>query len=399
MPEIATKHSRAGVRLSALRRRLAALGMPHLALALLVALDGALLLRPYVGSVRADIVRLWRQGGGAILEGLHVLALPGALFAASLIVMAFGLALRARVAWAITILLLLAGALLMLWRHNQPAGALYYTLALAMLLLAYWRHFDRSSLAASSLFAVLSVSSLLVYATFGALYLGEGFSPGIRNIGTAFYFAVVTMSTVGYGDITPHSPAARLFTVSIIILGITVFATSIGVFIGPVVGGRLQKLLKGRISHVNRLDHFVIVGTTALAMNVFLELRRRGAHLTVIVAPGRDHAYPEGADVVVGDATDPDVLRQVSVGTARAVLSLREDDAENAFVVLAVKEVAPGTRTVTSVNDSKHLQKIKRVQPDIIIAPQLLGSELLARSLFGETIDNEVITRLLFQGT
>ena len=65
-----------------------------------------------------------------------------------------------------------------------------------------------------------------------------------------------------------------------------------------------------------------------------------------------------------------------SVAAAHAVLSLRDDDAENAFVALAVKESAPQTRTVTSVNDSRHLQKIKRVQPDIIIAPQLLGGEL-----------------------
>ena len=380
-----------------MRRKLAAWGMPHYGLALLVALDGALLLRPYVGSLRSDAAQLWRQGGGAIIEGLHVLALPGALFAGGLVLMAFGLALRARVAWAITIMLLLAGALLMLWRREPPAGMLYYTVALALLLLAYWRHFDRSSLAASSLFAVLSVSSLLIYATFGALYLGSGFSPPIGNLGTAFYFAVVTMSTVGYGDIAPHSEIARLFTVSIIVLGITVFATSIGAFVGPVIGARLQKLVKGRISHVIRKNHFVLVGTTALAMNVFLDLQRRGSHVTVIVPPGREHGYPEGADVVVGDATDAGVLEQVSVGAARAVLSLREDDAENAFVVLAVKEAAPSTKTVTSVNDSKHLQKIKRVQPDIIIAPQLLGSELLARSLFGETIDNEVITRLLFQ--
>jgi len=392
------KRYRAVPRLRALRQRLAKWLAMHYYLALLVALDGALLLRPYVASAQFDIIAFQHHGTGALANGLHLFALPGAFLAGALILMAIGLALRARVAWAISLMLLVASVALMLWHRQQPASMLYYTLALVVLLVLYWRQFDRSSLAAGSLFAVLSVASLLIYATYGALYLGAGFAPHIEDLGTALYFAVVTMSTVGYGDITPHTEAARLFTLSIIVLGITVFATSIGAVIGPVIGGKFRKLVKGRISNVNRKNHFVVVGTTALAMNVFLDLQRRGSHVTVIVPPGHEHTYPEDIDLIVGDPTDPEVLEQASVAAAHAVLSLRDDDAENAFVVLAVKEIAPETKTVTSVNDSRHLQKIKRVQPDIIIAPQLLGGELLTRSLFGETIDNEVITRLLFQG-
>ncbi|MCR2479416.1 ion channel, partial [Salmonella enterica] len=83
------------------------------------------------------------------------------------------------------------------------------------------------SVTAGSLFALVSIVSLLIYAVFGTLYLGDEFNPPIKDAATALYFSIVSMSTVGYGDITPHSNAARLFTASIIILGITVFATSI----------------------------------------------------------------------------------------------------------------------------------------------------------------------------
>ncbi|KAB0274460.1 ion channel, partial [Klebsiella pneumoniae] len=111
-----------------------------------------------------------------------------------------------------------------------------------------WRRFDRASLAAGSLFAVISITSLLIYAVFGTLYLGAEFSPKVESPATAFYFSIVSMSTVGYGDITPQTTAARLFAASIIILGITVFATSISAIAGPVIGGNLKRLVRGRIS-------------------------------------------------------------------------------------------------------------------------------------------------------
>ena len=83
----------------------------------------------------------------------------------------------------------------------------------------------------------------LLIAVFGTLYLGE-FNPPVHDAGTALYFSIVSMSTVGYGDITPHSGAARLFTASIIILGITVFATSVSAIAGPVIGGNLKRLVR-----------------------------------------------------------------------------------------------------------------------------------------------------------
>jgi voltage-gated potassium channel len=78
------------------------------------------------------------------------------------------------------------------------------------------------------------------------------------------------------------------------------------------------------------------------------------------------------------------------------VLTLRDDDAENAFAVLAVKELAPGVKTIAGVNDARHLAKIRRVQPDLLFAPQVLGSDLLVRTLFDEPIDNDTVSRLLF---
>jgi voltage-gated potassium channel len=94
------------------------------------------------------------------------------------------------------------------------------------------------------------------------------------------------------------------------------------------------------------------------------------------------------------------VLADAGASKARYILALRNDDAENAFIVLAAKEVGGAeTRTVALANTSTHLDKIKRVGPDMVLSLQLLGGEVLARTLSGEPLDSDLIARMLFADT
>jgi voltage-gated potassium channel len=238
----------------------------------------------------------------------------------------------------------------------------------------------------------------LVYAVFGALYLGSDFQPHITDTLTALYFSIVSMSTVGYGDITPQTGVARMFTASIIILGITVFATSISAIAGPIIGGNVQRLVKGKLSRPMRKNHIIIAGATPLAQSVYTALHERGHAVTVIVRPDTTHPYPDQADILVGDPSDTAVLQQAGANHALYVLALRDDDPENAFIILAAKEVCgTQTRTVALANTATHLKKIKQVGPDIVFSLQSLGAEILSRTVAGEPIDNDMITKLLFQ--
>jgi voltage-gated potassium channel len=376
----------------------------HWLFAVLVAVDGYLFLDP--------VLTVLGGHGAGVMESLRTLdsdrlasfvqtggipQLSRLMLGLGVQVMAIGLFMRARLAWAMSILLLAVVGTFSLWRGQGHLGLLVYTVVLVAMLTVYWRRFDRSSLTAGSLFAIISVGSLLVYSVFGVLYLGNEFNPPIQDPVTALYFSIVSMSTVGYGDIVPHTGAARLFTASIILMGITVFATSIGAIVGPLIGGNLRRLMRARISHAMRKNHIIIAGVSPLAQSVYGALRQRGHDVTVIVPSADPHPYPADADVLVGDASDADVLRQAGASQARYVLALRLDDAENAFIVMAGREVAgSGTKLVALANSSVHLAKIRRVNPDIVISPQMLGSEILARTLSGEAIDEAMITRLLF---
>jgi voltage-gated potassium channel len=386
-------------RIASFARRVFAPIGPQWYLAVLVAIGGLLVLRPVVLRVRTG-----SHGNGAdymlqLLDRSSLLVLPQMVIAVGLATMAIGILLRARLAWTLSIVLLAAAAVMSLLGPYPSLSRFGYAIALAIALLYYWRRFDRASIAASSLFAFLSIGSLLIYSVFGVLYLGAEFSPPIHDLTTAIYFSIVSMSTVGYGDIVPDTGSARLFTASIIVLGITVFATSISAVIGPVIGSNLKRIVKGGLSNVIRKNHFLIVGVSPIAHSVYDGLRKRGYSVTVLIPSGMQNNYPDDADLVVGDPSDTATLERAGASVARAVLALRADDSENAFTVLAIRELAPKVRTVALVNDSRNLQRLRLLKPDMVFSPQQLAGELLARTLNDETIDNALVSRLLFGST
>lgn len=367
---------------------------PQLPLAILLGLGGIWLLQ-------ADLGRQWRHVLDQLVTNDHLVSpslLPPLLIGVGMLIMAFGLLFRSRLAWTMALLLAATAAVSMLFGQHQNAGALfaYFILMLALLGFA-WRQFDHSSIAASTLFAITSVVMLVMYATFGTYYLGDEFKPRVTDLVTALYYAMVTMSTVGYGDIIPQTPEAKLFAVSIIVLGVAVFATSLTAVIAPLVSRSLLRIVNRKGTRMQRENHFVVIGNTPLAINTWRELSRRGHPVTRLLRQEPESTSPDGADMVVGEPSDGDVLRQAGADKAQAVLAMLPDDSDNAFVVLAVRELKGKARTVATVSDAKHLGRVQLVQPDMVIAPEILGGEMIAMFLTGEEITADFVTSRVFQ--
>lgn len=317
-------------------------------------------------------------------------SMPFVLIGVAMLIMSVGLLLRSRLSWIIAIVLaaftVLTAAIL---GHGQHQELIAYDGAVLIALLLSYRRFDRSSLAAGTLFATTSILLLVIYAMFGSLYIGSQFNPPIKNLITAFYFAISTMTTLGYYG-APSTGEASLFTASVVLLGLGVFVTSLTTVFGPAIAR-----LTTKEKRMTRSGHFVVIGGTPLAYNTYREFKKRKQDVVLVLPQAPDRADIDSADVIVGEEGNLDILRRANADQAQAVLAMRADDSANAFIVLAVRELKGHAKTVVAVNDSKHMQRIRLVQPDMIIAPEVLGGELLAMILNGEPITADFLMQRL----
>ncbi len=382
------------------RRARLDLWFPHIPLAIAVGGAGALALLPAIHKYLQEYLHLQLTG---LFDALHPLSatvpalilqgVPTTVVGALQIFIAIGLLARSRLAWISALLITIVQLALAVGYIHQPwlsTGVVYLVVLLAALF-ACRQVFQQSSLAAGTLFAVATLLLVLVYGVFGALFLGTGFSPPIVSLPQAMYFTVVTMSTVGYGDILPKSDDARLFVISLIVLGLSVFLTSLTAVVGPLVQSRISRIIQPRRKRMKRVNHFIIIGAGPLARNTARELLNRDKAVVMIV-DDEDEGFGD-AEIVVGDATDLDVLRKAGVETANSILALSEDDAENAFVILALRELPTDAKKVAAVSSRKNLERVRRVQPDMILAPNVFGGEVLAMALTEEKIDGEMLLK------
>ncbi len=376
---------------------------PQVPLAIAIGIAGLLRLWPAAGSVQ-ELISLIPASSSGISElsdsfkALAIRGMPRELVGGLLMLVAVGLLLRSRLSWVLALLMTIASIALEVLSDSSFSKVLlgYSTVVLIALLLAH-RSFHRTSLTVGTLFALIGVALTLGFGVLGGYALGKGFNPAITDFSSALYFTIITLSTVGYGDITPTTPEARLFTVSLVLLGLLVFATSLTTIVGPIFNKRLLSLLQPRKKRMDRKDHIIVAGNTPLAGNVVKSLRNRGLDVTAIwsVAPQPGVEVPE--DLVVGDATNTSVLESAGVKQARAVLALLESDSDNAFVTLAAKDANPNLRTLLAVNDAHNMDRMRRVKPDAVFALPVIGAELVAMALSGEEIKTDLLLEQLLR--
>jgi voltage-gated potassium channel len=244
-----------------------------------------------------------------------------------------------------------------------------------------------------------------VYGTVGAFALRDRFT-NLDSLTDAFYFTLVTGSTVGYGDIAPvPSPSddvARLFTISVVLVSVTSFAVALGVVLTPAIEARLTRAL-GRVteSQLEMLEnHVIVMGYGELTEPIIQELDGRAEFL--VVTPERDRVEAlsdRGYDVLAGDPSDESVLRRANIAEARAALAATQDDARDALAILTARELNPEIRIVAAAAGRENIQKLKRAGAGTVISPAAIGGRLLAESALGSEGSEAVAAALEREGS
>jgi len=305
---------------------------------------------------------------------------------------AAGMRRRLRVAWVSTVILLPVTAIQGLVQSSPFSLPLVvFSLLSLPTVLVNFRRFDRHlDLTATQVAAGAALAGTQVYGTVGAYALRDEFN-GVSTLTDAFYFTIVTASTVGYGDVTPLSAQARLFGMSVVVLGVASFTVALGSLLGPAIQARLSHAL-GTMSdaEIELLeDHVVVLGYGDLTEPLLDEL----AAVTefVVITPDSDAATTlrsRDVHVVVGDPSDEDPQKQAVIDRARAVIAATNDDARDALAILTARQLRPDVRIVAAATDRENTEKLRRAGADAVISPAVIGGHLLVESAL-ETGDME----------
>ncbi len=202
----------------------------------------------------------------------------------------------------------------------------------------------------------------------------------------AFYMAIITVTTVGFGEIHPLSPVGRVFTTMLIVLGVASITYAFSALTNYVIAGELGGILERRrmARRVNSLrNHYIVCGFGRVGHQVCIELRREGQPLAVVDAdpPSVEQASSQGYPVVIGDAGDDQVLQEAGIERARGLVAAVDSDAANLLVVLSARALNPDLYIVARANLEDTEAKLLRAGADRVISPYSLGGRRIALML------------------
>ncbi|HMB49532.1 NAD-binding protein [Natronoarchaeum rubrum] len=305
-----------------------------------------------------------------------------------------GLRRGLRAAWYVVLVLLPITAAQGVLQASQVSFPLVVLSLLAIPLVAanYRRFSNPIGLTTTQMAAAIALTGVQAYGTVGAYILREEFN-GVNTMLDAFYFTIVTATTVGYGDVAPTSQEARLFGMSVVVFGAASFAVALGSLLGPAIEARLSHALgKMTDSQLELLeDHVLVLGYGELTEPILTELHDAG-HDFVVVTDDQTHAAElsdRGYNVFTGDPSDEEPMHRVRIEDARAVLVATEDDAEDALTILTARELRPDVRIVAAATDRENIPKLRRAGADDVISPASIGGRLLVKSAFEETEERD----------
>ncbi len=199
----------------------------------------------------------------------------------------------------------------------------------------------------------------------------------------ALYMTVITLSTVGYGEVKPLSTGGKVFTVIIILMGVGIAAWVLRNVVEIIVGEEVRHLW-GRWKmerKVNRLEgHYIICGYGRMGRQVAREFARRGVPFVVVDSDPKvvEELREEGLPCVEGDATRDEVLESAGVRRAKGLVAVADTDADNVFIILTAKSLNPDLFVVARSETEEGEDKLRKAGADRVIAPYAIGGRRIA---------------------
>ncbi len=247
---------------------------------------------------------------------------------------------------------------------------------------------------------LLVFSGFLLFIASVSIYMFEYQTTGstIKSLFDAFYWAVVTLGTVGYGDITPQTTGGRWVAVILILtsIGVLSFFTSI------LIAAFSEKMLSLRESRayaeLERYKSFIIIcGFGRVGQEIARHLSREQQKFVVIDKSEANVALAKrlGYLAIQNDASKNDVLINAGINRgASAILCITGDDVVNVYITLSSRHLNKEVRIISRANRHDNVNKLYQAGADNVIRPFEIAG-LLAAEFVGQPVAFEAISGIL----
>ncbi|MEX0984598.1 MAG: potassium channel protein [Actinomycetota bacterium] len=225
---------------------------------------------------------------------------------------------------------------------------------------------------------VLALAAIVVYGTVGYILL-EGWS-----FTDALYMTLITMTTVGFREVRPLDTGGKLFTISVLMLGVGVALVGISLAAAIIaqeeIGGtRRRRKMDRKIEALH--GHYIVAAYGRVGRAAVRELKAAGVPF-VVVDPDDELRERMDADEIpylVDDPTLEPVLRRAGVTTARALLSAVDSDATNVYITLTARALNPRLFIVARASEPGSAERLERAGADRVVSPFVSSGRHMVR--------------------
>jgi voltage-gated potassium channel len=215
----------------------------------------------------------------------------------------------------------------------------------------------------------------------------------------SFYMTVITLTTIGFGEVRPLTDQGRVFTIVLIFVGVGMVSYTVVTSTRLIVEGEIHEFLTRRRSMkaVQRIrDHFIICGFGRMGSYICHHLHER--HIPFVVVEKTPETQMKimelGYLMCSGDATEEETLLNSGIQVARGLVAVLDSDAENLYTVLTAREIRPDMEIIARAAEESAHKKLLRAGASRVISPYQIGAMRMLMSILKPTVMTflEVVT-------
>jgi voltage-gated potassium channel len=224
------------------------------------------------------------------------------------------------------------------------------------------------------------LAAILCFGTLGYMIIEKW------NVLDSLYMTVITITTVGFGEIRPLSEPGHIFTIVLIFVGIGIVAYILGLVAQTMVVFQMTKILGRRKLGLKKRamkDHYIICGYGRIGKTICHELLSRKIPLLVIdmdqeIKPQLEEA---GIPYILDDSTNEEVLMEARIDRAKGLVSVVSTDADNLFITMTARGLNPDLFIITRADEEKNQKKLVRAGANRVFLPYVIGGQRMAHTI------------------